>query len=268
MEFSKKIGFIGCGNMATAIMSGMVQKGLTAPENINAYDIVAAQREKLAKQLGVNPCADLEELVRNNSIIFFCIKPNVLDSVLQQLCKMQISDKTFVSIVAGWSSVKIKNILGDVNLLRIMPNTPLMAGEGMTVFETPYQIPAEDEVLITSIFEALGKVSHAPLKLMDAVTAVSGSGPAYAYLLIDAMADAGVYLGLPHNQAVLLAAQTVLGAAKNVLDTGKHPMELKDNVCSPGGTTIAAVKCMEEQAFKGIMMQAVEACAKKSKELA
>jgi pyrroline-5-carboxylate reductase len=149
-----------------------------------------------------------------------------------------------------------------------MPNTPLMVGEGMSVFETPTNLNDDEQSFISGIFSALGKVEYAPQKLMDAVTAVSGSGPAYVYIFIEALADAGVLCGLPRSTAMTLAAQTILGASKMVLDTKAHPGVLKDAVCSPGGTTIEAVKSLEQSGFRGAVIDAVEKCAQKSKALA
>ena len=268
MDTQRKLGFIGGGNMAGAIINGIITKKIMSPIKISVFDISEAQRSNIKDKFGVNTYDSIQKLIIESEIIFFCVKPNVIKSVLSDISKIDISGKTFVSIVAGYSAEKIKNILGkQMNILRIMPNTPLLVGEGMTVFELPISIPENDMKLITSIFESLGKTSYAYAAQMDAVTAVSGSGPAYAYMLIDAMADAGLLLGLPYDKAILLAAQTVMGAAKVVLDTNIHPMQLKTNVCSPGGTTIAAVKVLEENSFKGSVMEAVKSCADKSREL-
>ncbi|MEZ4357685.1 MAG: pyrroline-5-carboxylate reductase [Eubacteriales bacterium] len=268
MDTQKKLGFIGGGNMGSAIINGIILKGIIPAKNISVFDISEAQRRNIEDKFKVNTSDKIQKLISESDIIFFCVKPNVIKNVLADIFKIDITGKTFVSIVAGYSAEKIKSILGKpIDLLRIMPNTPLLVGEGMTVFEMPITISEGDMELIKSIFESLGKTSYATAAQMDAVTAVSGSGPAYAYMLIDAMADAGLLLGLPYDKAVLLAAQTVMGAAKVILDTNAHPMQLKTNVCSPGGTTIAAVKVLEENSFKGTVMDAVKSCADKSREL-
>jgi len=267
MTEEKKIAFIGAGNMASAIISGIVKNELLDAKNVIVYDIDSLKLDEMAAELHISKVATLLDAVENSQIIFMCIKPNVMEPVLQEI-KDKLNEKSIVSIAAGWSAKRIKDVIGkDKKVLRLMPNTPLMAGEGMTIFETPSDIPAEDNNLVKAIFNALGQTAEASEKLMDAVTAVSGSGPAYVYLLIDAIADGGVLQGLPKDLALKLAAQTVLGSAKMVLDTGKHPCALKDAVCSPGGTTIEAVKVLEDNAFKGTLIQAVEACAEKSRKL-
>lgn len=267
MPEDKKIAFIGAGNMASAIITGIVGKGTVKAKNIVVYDIDTLKLNDLAAQTGTVKAKSLADAASQATIFILCVKPNVMEVVLKEI-KNELRDKSIVSIAAGWSTEKIKEVIGkDKKVLRLMPNTPLMAGEGMTVFEIPSDIPVEDFKLIKDIFSSLGQTAECPEKLMDAVTAVSGSGPAYAYLLIDAMADGGVLQGLPKELSLKLAAQTVLGSAKMVLSTGKHPCVLKDAVCSPGGTTIEAVKKLEECSFKGTIIQAVEACAEKSKKL-
>ena len=173
-----------------------------------------------------------------------------------------------VSIAAGWSADRLKAVIGaDKKVLRLMPNTPLMVGEGMTVFEVPHSVSDDEYAFIENIFSSIGLVEQAPEKLMDAVTAVSGSGPAYVFLFIEALADAGVLCGLPRAQALKLASQTVLGAAKMVLETGSHPGALKDTVCSPGGTTIEAVKSLENDGLRAAVINAAEKCAIKSRSM-
>lgn len=267
MTEDKKIAFIGAGNMASAIISGIVDKGVVSAKNILVYDIDAFKLNEIAAQTKITKAVSLTDAVNQAAIIILCVKPNVIETILKEI-KNELDNKSVVSIAAGWSAEKIKEVIGkDKKVLRLMPNTPMMAGEGMTVFEMPTDVPYKDFSLIKDIFSSLGQTAECPEKFMDAVTAVSGSGPAYAYLLIDAMADGGVLQGLPKDLALKLAAQTVLGASKMVLSTGKHPCVLKDAVCSPGGTTIEAVKKLEDCSFKGAIMNAIEACAEKSKKL-
>lgn len=259
------LGFIGAGNMASAIINGAVEKRAVKASCVHVFDIDSAKVDAL-KSLGVNASASIEELCAASDIILIAIKPNVMNTVLDELKSF---DNPIVSIAAGWSATMIKGVVGaERKVLRLMPNTPLMAGEGMSVFETPGNFLSEHKEFIERIFSALGKIEHAPQKLMDAVTAVSGSGPAYVYMFIEALADGGVLCGLPRDQAMKLAAQTVLGSAKTVMDTGRHPGALKDAVCSPGGTTIEAVKSLETSGFRGAIINAVEQCAKKSRALA
>ncbi len=262
------LGIIGAGNMAQAILKGALDKGSIEPGMVNVYDIDTAKTTELKKEYGVMASVSLEELCHNSDILLIAVKPNILPVLLVDL-KECIADKTIVSIAAGWSADKIKSIIGaDKKVLRLMPNTPLLSGEGMSVFETPSSADEKVVSFIESLFVSLGKVEHAPAKLMDAVTAVSGSGPAYVFMFIEALADAGVLCGLPRDMSMTLAAQTVFGASKMVMETGTHPGALKDAVCSPGGTTIEAVKSLEEDGFRGIVIKAVKKCADRSKELA
>ncbi len=257
-----KLGFIGAGNMAAAIIKGAVEKNAVAPNHIIVYDIDTEKVKELQEGYGVHGVASIAELCEKTDMLLAAVKPNILPDVLRSLCNI---DLPLISIAAGWSAERIKELYGDhKRVLRIMPNTPLMVGEGMSVFETPSSFNEHELAFAKKLFGALGHVSFAQTKQMDAVTAVSGSGPAYVYMFIEALADGGVLCGLPRAQALTLAAQTVIGAAKMVLDTGTHPGALKDAVCSPGGTTIEAVRSLENNGFRGAIIDAVEACAKKS----
>ncbi len=261
------LGFVGAGNMANAIIKGAVAKNVVAASGISVYDVDTEKIKALSDELGIRAATSLEELCDKSDIIVTAVKPNVMSAVLSEI-KSYIGDKPVVSIAAGWSAAMIKAVIGeDKKVLRLMPNTPLMAGEGMTVFETPGNLTEDEQMFVEKLFSALGQIDHAPVKAMDAVTAVSGSGPAYVFMFIEALADAGVLCGLPRAQAQKLAAQTVLGSAKMVLDTGSHPGALKDAVCSPGGTTIEAVKSLERDGFRGAVIAAAEKCAEKSQKL-
>ncbi|MFA5675098.1 MAG: pyrroline-5-carboxylate reductase [Christensenellales bacterium] len=261
------VGFIGAGNMAYAIIKGCAEKGIIDTKNIFVFDIDGNKTEDIREKFGVLPVCSVSKLCGKSDIIILAIKPNVIESVLADI-KDFTGGKTIVSIAAGWSAEKIRKIIGtDKRVCRIMPNTPLTVGEGMSVFETPCEIEDDKKRLIESIFSSLGQIDSAPAAAMDAVTAVSGSGPAYVFMMIEALADAGVLCGLTRAQATKLAAQTVLGSAKMVLLTGSHPGALKDAVCSPGGTTIEAVKSLERDGFRGALIKAVEKCAAKSKSM-
>ncbi len=260
------LGFIGAGNMASAIIKGAVDKNIIDAKNIYVYDVDEAKTEELKETVGISCSQSISDLAKQCDILFIAVKPNVMMGVLGEI---QSVKKPIVSIAAGWSAKMIQGIIGaDKKVLRLMPNTPLMAGEGMSVFEEPSNFSEDHKAFVEQIFAAMGKIEYAPSKQMDAVTAISGSGPAYVYMFIEALSDAGVLCGLPRDKALKLAAQTVLGAAKTVLDTEKHPGELKDAVCSPGGTTIEAVRSLETSGFRGAVITAVEQCAKKSKALA
>lgn len=260
------LGFIGAGNMASAIIKGAIDKSIISPDDIHVFDTDSNKCNILKSNSGIKIYESVNALCEGSDIILLAVKPNVMNSVLTEIKE---TDKPVVSIAAGWSADMIKGVIGaEKKVLRLMPNTPLMAGEGMSVFETPSNFSDDHRDFIENVFSALGRIEHAPLKLMDAVTAVSGSGPAYVYMFIEALADGGVLCGLPRDKAMMLAAQTVLGAAKTVIETGLHPGALKDAVCSPGGTTIEAVKSLEADGFRGAVIIAVERCAKKSKALA
>ncbi len=261
------VGFIGAGSMATAIIKGSVSTQAIRAEDITVYDIDKDKITSFAKEISINQSNSLRDLIDFSDIIFLAVKPNVMSAVLGDI-KQHLGGKAVVSIAAGWSLDMIRAIIGDdKKVLRIMPNTPLLAGEGMSVMETPHSLDDATFEFIENVFELLGQVDHAPAKAMDAVTAVSGSGPAYVFMFIEALSDAGVLCGLPRDQSMKLAAQTVMGAAKMVLETGVHPGSLKDAVCSPGGTTIEAVKSLEQDGFRGAVINAVERCANKSKSI-
>ncbi len=261
-----KLGFIGAGNMASAIVQGAIEKNTIQPNHILVYDVDHEKVKALQESCGAHGVSSAAELCANSSMLLVAVKPNVMPDVLKSIGGAELP---LISIAAGWSAAHIKEIYGNhKRVLRVMPNTPLMAGEGMSVFETPSSFSEREMSFAKQLFGSLGRVSYAQQNHMDAVTAVSGSGPAYVFMFIEALADGGVLCGLPRAQALELAAQTVLGAAKMVLDTGAHPGALKDAVCSPGGTTIEAVKSLEHNGFRGTVIDAVEKCAKKSGMLA
>lgn len=262
------LGFVGAGNMAEAIISGAVLKESVDRDKLYVYDIDKQKTTKLAKNLGITSADSVKSLCNDCDIIVLAVKPNVLEKLLKDI-KDIITGKTIVSIVAGWSADKIKSVVGnDVKMLRLMPNTPMLVGEGMSVFETPYNADEEVASFIDSVFSSIGKVEYAPAKLMDAVTAVSGSGPAYVFMFIEALSDAGVLCGMPRDMSITLAAQTVMGAAKMVQESGMHPGQLKDAVCSPGGTTIEAVQSLEQDGFRSAVINAAKKCSDKSKRMA
>lgn len=262
------LGVIGAGNMSQAIIQGSIDKNAVYCDQIYIYDIDKNKMNLMKNNLSVKPVDSIIELCDMSDIIIIAVKPNVLPIVLKEL-KSIVGDKAIVSIAAGWSADMIKEIIGiDKKVLRLMPNTPLMVGEGMSVFEEPSNLADDEKEFVERLFLSIGKIEHAPLKLMDAVTGVSGSGPAYVYMFIEALADAGVLCGLPRDLAQTLAAQTVKGAAQTVIDSGLHPGALKDAVCSPGGTTIEAVRSLEQDGFRGTVIKAVESCVNKSKRLA
>lgn len=255
-----KIGIIGAGNMSTAITKGLIGAG-TAPSDIFVSDISAEKLSSLAA-LGVKTGKN-EDAATFGDAVILAVKPNIYEKALPALASI-LSGKLVISIAAGNTISYVSSLLPGARIVRLMPNTPALVGAGMTAISFAAPATSEDAVLVEKLFSALGKCVHVPESLMDAVVAVSGSGPAYAYMLIDAMANGGVLMGLSKKDALLLAAQTVYGAAKTVLDTGEHPMVLCDNVCSPGGTTIEAVNALEKSGFRASVMAAEKKCAEKS----
>lgn len=264
---NKKIGFIGCGVMGKAIMSGIISSGV-APTDITASDVYLPGLEAAKESLGINITTDNKEVVTNCDIIFLVVKPYILPKAIAGVVDCITPDKLFISIAAGQTLDILKNAFGkDVKTIRVMPNTPAQVGAGMTGVCRNEFVTDEDLAYAMKLLNSFGKAEVVPENLLDAVTGISGSGPAYVFMFIEALADGGVKEGLPRDQAYIFAAQTVFGSAKMVLDTGKHPGVLKDMVCSPAGTTIAAVAELERYAFRNAVIEAVHACAERSRKM-
>lgn len=261
------IGFIGAGNMGSAIIGGIINSGLYKADEIIAADKNVSVLDNLKKQFNIKVTENNRQLAECN-ILFLAVKPQFLYAVIDEIKDVVKNETIIVSIVAGQSLKKIETAFSkSIHLIRVMPNTPALVGESMSAL-TPNENVSDKELLkIKKIFESFGKAEIISENLMDAVTAVSGSSPAYIFMLIEAMADAAVNAGMPRKQSYVFAAQAVLGSAKMVLETGLHPGELKDMVCSPAGTTIEAVKVLEEKGFRSSIIEAMDACVKKSKSL-
>ncbi len=261
------IGFIGNGNMGRAILGGILSNGITTARNVIISDVNSDGLNLTNSTYGVRTTEHNREAA-NSDILFLAVKPNVVYTVIDEI-KDVVSDNTLIiSIVAGQSIEKLTAAFGkSVKLIRVMPNTPALVGEGMAALSTNANVTDEECETALKIFNSFGRAEIVPEYMMDAVTAVSGSSPAYVFMLIEAMADAAVIGGMPRSQAYTFAAQSVLGSAKMVLDTGKHPGALKDMVCSPAGTTIDAVGVLEAEGFRGAVIKAMEACMEKSKKL-
>lgn len=265
-----KIGFIGGGNMANAIAGGILSAQLCKPGELYVSDVSLDALEKYEK-LGVHTATSID-IVLDADILILAVKPFIIPMVLTQLKEQysdKIKDKVFVSIAAGVPISEIKNHLGfDAKVVRVMPNTPALVGAGMSVLASEFSPVTQDEFdAVRSIFDAVGETEVLSESLLNAVTAVSGSSPAYVYMMIEAMADAAVQGGIARPIAYKLAAQSVLGSAKMVLDTKKHPGELKDMVCSPKGTTIDAVAALEEYGFRNAIIKAMERCTNKANNI-
>lgn len=263
-----KLGIIGAGNMAKAIIGGITSKGIIPGNEIICSSPVEAEREEVATRFGINATSDNKEVVEKSEMLLFAVKPQVIPEVIDEIKDDVKDEQLIISIIAGKKISWFDEHFGrKLKIVRTMPNTPALVGEGMTGVSPSSTVEATELEQALTILNAFGKAEVVPEKLMDAVCAVSGSSPAYVFMMIEAMADGAVKLGMPRPQAYKFAAQAVLGSAKMVLETGKHPAELKDMVCSPAGTTIEAVQVLEESGFRASLIDAMEAAAEVSSRL-
>ena len=260
-----KVGFIGCGNMASAIIGGLkAHAGIDASEII-AADASEAAREKAKETLSICTTASNTEVSTQADVLFLSVKPQYYETVISEIQPTLPAGQIIVTIAPGKTLAWLGERLGDVKIVRTMPNTPALVGEGITGVCKNNLVTEDEFAYVLKLLSSFGLAEAIPESLMDAVVSVSGSSPAYVFLFIEAMADAAVADGMPRAQAYKFAAQAVLGSAKMVLETGKHPAELKDMVCSPAGTTIEAVRVLEEKGFRGAVMDAMKACTAKAK---
>ncbi|MCD7868360.1 MAG: pyrroline-5-carboxylate reductase [Clostridiales bacterium] len=264
----KKISFIGSGNMGGAIISGIAGAGLYPPEDILAADPSAASLDALHRTLGIQVTQDNREAAAQADILFLAVKPGIYAAVIPQIRDFVHPETLIVSIAAGQTIAAVEKLFEKkIKLIRVMPNTPALVGAGMASISPNGQVSREETLEIKRIFDQLGKAEIVDEKMIDVVTGISGSSPAYVYMFIEAMADAAVAEGMSRASAYEFCAQAVLGSAKMVLETGKHPGELKDMVCSPGGTTIAAVCTLEEKGLRSAVIDGTLACIRKSREM-
>lgn len=256
-----KLGFVGCGNMGKAMLSGVLESGKCEKDDIIASAKTDSSRDKIKAEYGVLVASDNKEVARFADILFLAVKPQYYEEVISEIRDEVKDNQIIVSIAPGKSLQWFEEAFGKkVKVIRTMPNTPCMVKEGMMGM-CPNALVTEEEVeLVKSICEGFSKTEVVTENLMDVVTAVSGSSPAYVFMFIEAMADAAVAGGMPRNQAYKFASQAVLGSAKMVLETGKHPGELKDMVCSPAGTTIQAVRVLEEKGMRSSVLEAMMKC--------
>ena len=261
-----KIGFIGAGNMGGAIIGGIVKNKICDPSEIIAADMNEKLLSNIKERYGINVTRSNEEAAAAQ-MLFLCVKPGVVYTVIDEIAEYVKPGTIVVSIAAGQPIEKLMAAFGndDLKLARVMPNTPALVGEGMAAVSPNDNMSTEEAGKVLDIFNSLGKAEIVSERLMDAVAAVSGSSPAYVFMFLEAMADAAVADGMPRAQAYKFAAQSVLGSAKLMLETGKHPGELKDMVCSPAGTTIQAVRVLEEKGLRSAVIEAQTACVKKAK---
>ena len=272
----KTIACIGSGNMGAALMKGIGKA--VGPENIGITDADMSKAKAVAASLGAKVFSSNSEAVEQCDLVFLAVKPQILKNVLKEIeaaVKKRIEDEkkggkplTMVSMAAGWSIAEIQECLGlKAPLARIMPNTPVLLSRGVIILAASQELSEERTAELEKILQGAGMVDRLEETYMNSVTGLSGSGPAFVYVFIEALADGGVRAGLPRDKALRYAAQTVLGSAAMVLETGKHPGELKDMVTSPGGTTIAGLAVLENCSFRAAAINAVEAAWRRAAEL-
>ena len=254
----KKLGFIGMGNMAKAIAEGIIKSGKITGSDIYAYAPNQGKLEKNAKAIGFVPCGSMEGLLREADTLVMACKPYQIEGVLAEN-KDALAGKALLSVAAGWDYAKYEPLLnGTTRIQFIMPNTPAMVGEGVLLFEETNSLEPEERKQLMDIFSVLGLVEEIPTHLMGIVGTLTGCGPAFIDLVIEALGDAGVKYGVPRVQAYALVSQMILGSAKLQLETGEHPGVLKDNVCSPAGTTIRGVNALERAGLRAAFLDAVD----------
>ena len=264
----KTVGFIGSGNMGEALIKGLLAAGLVPRQSVFAADVRSERLGELERQYGIQVVRDNHSLVGRAGVIILAVKPQTMTAVLEEIAPGVTAHKLVISIAAGVPTARIREHLPTgVRLVRVMPNTPALVLEGATAIARADGLHAGDLETVQEIFGAVGKVVVLDEELMDAVTALSGSGPAYVALVVESLADGGVNMGLDRATAMTLAVQTVLGAARLLLETGVHPGQLKDMVASPGGTTMAGVAALEDGGVRRAFITAVERATQRSREL-
>ena len=265
---NKKIGFIGAGKMTQAMLDGILKSTMIDRANIMASAFSENTITNIRQSYDITTTINNKEVASFADIIILAIKPDIHVQIIDEIKNEINPNDIIVTIAAGITLAEIDRAFGfKVKAIRTMPNTPAVVGEGMSVICPNEWITDKETAEIEHLFQTFGKTERLPEKLMDAVPAISGSSPAYVYILIEAMADGAVQQGIPREIAYRLAAQAVLGAGKMVLETGQHPAELKDNVCTPGGATIEAVAALEKEKFRGSILAAMESCTAKVKLL-
>ncbi|MCF8010607.1 MAG: pyrroline-5-carboxylate reductase [Clostridiales bacterium] len=267
MVITQKIGFLGGGAMAEALMSGIVNSNLILPETIYVSDLQDDRLVHLKEKLDINIIRDNTDLVHHVDIVILAVKPFILPEVLKEVGSKLQPGQLLVSIAAGIPTSFIENFVNEVPVVRVMPNTPCLVREGAVAIARGKNACDEHSRIVEKLCSSVGMAVSVKESLMDAVTGLSGSGPAYMYLIVEALADAGVRMGLPRDTAIKMGAQTMLGAARMIIETGEHPSQLKDKVTTPGGTTIEGVFALEDANVRAAFMEAVEAACIRSREL-
>lgn len=265
----KRLGLIGAGNMGGAILSGVLRRGCLKAEQVMVSDKAETLLDGFAKHFpGLETTTDNRRVASECQMILLAVKPQFLGGVLEEIHDA-VQGKAVVSIAAGWTQAQLQQALAGTGatVLRAMPNTPALVGEGMTALCAEHTFSQEDYAFIEQVFQAVGRVTVLSERLFDGMIAVCGSSPAYLYMMLEALGDGAVREGIPRKTACTLAAQAMLGCAKMVLETGEHPAALKDAVCSPAGTTIEGVAALERAGFRNAVLEAMAACAEKSREM-
>lgn len=264
----RSIGFVGAGTMAEALISSIIKSGIIDAAAIWASDINTDRGSYLTERYGINFLRDNKELVKKSEVVIYAVKPHMLSAVLEEVAPYVSEKNVHISIAAGISTETIeKQLPSGSAVIRVMPNTPCLVSAGASAYVMGGNATPEHEQVVKQILDCTGESVKIEEKLINAVTGVSGSGPAYVFLIIEALTDAGVKAGLPRNVASILAVQTVLGSAMMVKETGEHPAKLKDMVTTPGGTTIAALHVLENGRIRGTLIDAVLAAVSRAEEL-
>ena len=262
-----KLGIIGCGNMAYAISSGAYKKGIFKKGDITAFDKMGEKAKTFNTEFGASVASDYSRLLEKSDMVLVAVKPQDLSDCLLKI-KDYLKGKSIISICAGKSLDFIEDIIGkDASIIRVNPNTPAMVGEGVSAVSFNKNVSQKDRDFVIELFSAVGIAFEMAEDKMNAITALAGSAPAFVFMAIEAMADAGVYLGLPRDVAIKLSCQTFYGASKLVKETGEHPALLKDKVASPGGTTIEGIFALEASSFRAAIMDAVIAAKNKADDM-
>ena len=267
---NQTIGFLGAGQMATALALGFLRSGRVAKDKLFASDALPESGRRFAEKTGATICTSNAELLDAVDVLFLAVKPQQMEDALEEFAKRfeDRSQKLFVTVAAGLPIGYYWSYLGfDARIIRVMPNTPCMIGKGASAFAASEAVTQDDLALVKALLETVGVVEQVPEKLLNAVTGLSGSGPAFVCMIIEAMSDAGVRMGLPRAMATTFATQTLLGTAEMVRQTGEHPAVLKDRVTSPGGTTIAGIQALETHGLRAAVIAAVQAATERSIEL-
>lgn len=263
-----KVGLIGTGNMGAPLLKGVIKSGAAKPEDIFIFDVDRNRREALATEAGVQVADNNAALVRGCDYIVLAVKPVYVTQVLEEIKDAFTEEKVLVSIAVGITSKTLRSVIGNKGkIVRTMPNLPVLVGEGMTLVCFDKNMNDKEKAFVRSLFAGSGKVEELEERLMSEVTALTSSSPAYVFIMIEAMADSAVEQGIPRKLAYTLASQAVLGSAKMVLETGLHPAELKDQVCSPAGTTIEAVHSLEKNGFRYSIIEAMKECTRRALEI-